>query len=102
MLLIPNNSDKVRQDNLEEEVFCMAKIGVEQSLAQVQQALREKGHDVIELKQESDAQNCDCCVVTGLDSNVMGMQDTFTKGSVIDANGLSADEVCQQVESRLQ
>ena len=68
----------------------------------VQQALREKGHDVVELKQESDAQNCDCCVVTGLDSNVMGMQDTFTKGSVIDANGMSADEVCQQVESRLQ
>src|SRR4051812_38710806 len=61
-LLIPNISDKVRQDNLEEEVFCMAKIGVEQSLGQVQEALREKGHDVIELKQESDAQNCDCCV----------------------------------------
>jgi hypothetical protein len=101
-LLIPNNLDNVRQANLEEEVFCMAKIGVEQSLTQVQEALREKGHDIVELRQESDAQNCDCCVVTGLDSNVMGMQDTFTKGSIIDANGLSADEVCQQVESRLQ
>jgi hypothetical protein len=56
----------------------------------------------VELKQESDAQNCDCCVVTGGDSNVMGMQDTFTKGSVIEASGLSAEEVCQQVESRLQ
>ncbi|MDQ1145477.1 MAG: YkuS family protein [Bacillus sp. (in: firmicutes)] len=80
----------------------MAKVGVEQSLTNIQQVLREKGYDVVELKQESDAQNCDCCVVTGLDSNVMGMQDTLTKGSVIDANGMSADEVCQQVESRLQ
>ncbi|MDR7075483.1 glutamine amidotransferase PdxT [Neobacillus niacini] len=80
----------------------MAKIGVEGSLTDVQEALREKGHDVIELKQESDAQNCDCCVVTGLDSNVMGMQDTLTKGSVIEAHGMSADEVCQQVESRLR
>ncbi len=80
----------------------MAKIGVEQSLTNIQQALREKGYDVVERKQESDAQNCDCCVVTGMDSNVMGMQDTYTKGSVIDANGMSADEVCQQVESRLQ
>ncbi len=79
----------------------MAKIGVEQSLTNIQQALRDKGYDVVELKQESDAQNCDCCVVTGLDSNVMGMQDTATKGSVIDANGMSADEVCQAVESRL-
>jgi 2-phospho-L-lactate transferase/gluconeogenesis factor (CofD/UPF0052 family) len=84
------------------EVFCMAKVGVEQSLTNITQALREKGYDVVELKQESDAQNCDCCVVTGLDSNMMGMQDTSTKGSVIDANGMSADEVCQQVESRLQ
>jgi len=80
----------------------MAKVGVEESLTNIQQALREKGYDVIELKQATDAQNCDCCVVTGLDSNVMGMQDTSTKGSVIDANGMSADEVCQQVASRLQ
>ncbi|ULT55257.1 YkuS family protein [Neobacillus drentensis] len=80
----------------------MAKVGVEQSLTNIQQVLKEKGYDVVELKQESDAQNCDCCVVTGLDSNVMGMSDTFTKGSVIDANGMSADEVCRQVESRLQ
>jgi Uncharacterised protein family (UPF0180) len=80
----------------------MAKVGVEQSLTNIQQALREKGYDVVELKQESDAQNCDCCVITGIDSNVMGMQDTLTKGSVIEANGLSADEVCSQVESKLQ
>lgn len=79
----------------------MAKVGVEQSLTDIQQALREKGYDVVDLKLQSDAKNCDCCVVSGLDSNVMGMQDTFTKGSVIDANGMTADEVCQQVASRL-
>jgi hypothetical protein len=80
----------------------MAKIGVEQSLTNVQQALRQKGYDVVQLKQESDANGCHCCVVTGLDSNVMGIQDTSTKGSVIDANGMSADEVCQEVESRIR
>ncbi|WP_175986715.1 YkuS family protein [Bacillus sp. Marseille-Q1617] len=78
------------------------RIGVEESLQNVVQALREKGHDVVELKQESDAQGCDCCVVTGIDSNVMGIQNAATQGSVIEASGLSADEVCQQVESRLQ
>jgi glutamine amidotransferase PdxT len=78
------------------------RIGVEESLQNVVQALREKGHDVVELKQETDAQGCDCCVVTGGDSNVMGIQNAVTQGSVIEASGLSADEVCQQVESRLQ
>jgi hypothetical protein len=80
----------------------MSRIGVEESLQNVVQALREKGHDVVELKQESDAQNCDCCVLTGLDSNVMGIANVVTQGSVIEANGLSADEVCQQVESKLR
>lgn len=85
-----------------EEVLFMAKIGVEQSLSNVQQALKEKGHEVVELRQESDALGCDCCVITGLDSNVMGMQDTVTQAPVIEANGLSAEEVCQQVEQNLQ
>jgi len=78
----------------------MARIGVEQSLTNISEALREKGHEIVDLKQESDAQNCDCCVISGIDSNVMGMQDTQMQGSVIEANGLSADEVCQQVEQR--
>lgn len=80
----------------------MAKIGVEQSLTNIQQVLREKGYDVVELKQEADAKDCSCCVISGLDSNIMGMQDTITSGSVIEANGLSADEVCRQVEQRIQ
>lgn len=78
----------------------MPKIGVEASLTNVQQLLKEKGYEVVELKQESDAANCDCCVVTGLDSNVMGMHDTVTQAPVIEASGLTAEEVCQEVESR--
>lgn len=79
----------------------MPKVGVEASLTNIQQLLKEKGYDVVELKQESDASGCDCCIVTGLDSNVMGIHDTVTPGAVIEARGLSAEEVCQQVENRL-
>lgn len=78
----------------------MARIGVEQSLTNVSEALRERGHEVIELRQEADAQGCDFCVVSGIDSNVMGMQDAAIQGSVIEANGLSADEVCRQVDQK--
>ncbi|MGM0899610.1 MAG: YkuS family protein [Bacillota bacterium] len=79
----------------------MARVGVEQSLSNISEALREKGYDVIDLKQQNDAQGCDCCVISGIDSNVMGMQDAVTQGSVIEANGLSADEVCRQVEQKI-
>ncbi|MFC3884287.1 YkuS family protein [Bacillus songklensis] len=80
----------------------MAKIGVEGSLTNVQQALQERGYDVVKLRQESDVQGCDCCVITGLDSNIMGIANAVIAGPVIEANGLTAEEVCQQIESKLR
>ncbi|WP_338469361.1 YkuS family protein [Niallia sp. XMNu-256] len=78
----------------------MQKIAVEGSLTNVQQALREKGYDVVELNSGANLQNFDCCVVSGLDTDVMGMQDALTNGSVIEASGLSADEIVQRIESK--
>ncbi|MBM7603561.1 YkuS family protein [Metabacillus litoralis] len=79
----------------------MPKIGVEQSLSDVTAALQEKGYDVVQLNNESDAKGCDCCVITGQDQNVMGITNAVTAGSVIQASGLSANEVCEQVENRI-
>ncbi len=70
------------------------KIGIEQSLSDVEQALKQKGYDVVMMKTPEDAKNCDCCVVTGLDSNVQGIADTSTQAPVITASGMTADEIC--------
>ncbi|HDR3890497.1 TPA: YkuS family protein [Bacillus cereus] len=78
----------------------MARIGVENSLTDVQQALQQQGYEVVSLNSENDAHGCDCCVVTGQDSNMMGIADASIKGSVIKAHGLTTDEICQQVENR--
>jgi hypothetical protein len=80
----------------------MAKIGVEHSLINVQEALKARGHEVIPLRGENDAKDCDCCVVTGQDSNVMGIQNVVTAGSVIEASGLTAEEICQKVQEKLR
>ncbi|MFC4617180.1 YkuS family protein [Camelliibacillus cellulosilyticus] len=80
----------------------MPKIAVEESLTDVREALEDMGYDVVPLRTEADAKDCDCCVVTGGDMNVMGIQDIVTEGSVIDARGLSADDICHEVESRIQ
>lgn len=80
----------------------MARIGVEYGLTDVQAALQQLGHEVVQLRNESDAQGCDCCVVTGQDSNVMGISDAVTQGSVITASGLTAEEICQQVGHKVQ
>lgn len=73
-------------------------IGVEQSLSNVEQALKAKGYEVIQLRNEEDAKRCDACVITGQDKDVMGISDSVLAGPVIDANGLSADEILQRVD----
>ncbi len=80
----------------------MRRIAVEDTLSDVAQELKAKGYEVVSLQQESDGDGCDCCVVSGQDQNVMGMQDATTQGSVINADGMTADQVCEQVDSRYQ
>lgn len=73
-------------------------IGVEQSLSNVEDALKAKGYEVIQLRNEADAKKCDACVITGQDKDVMGISDTIIAGPVIDADGLSAEEITQRVD----
>jgi hypothetical protein len=79
----------------------MARIAVEESLTAVSEALKEKGYEVVALRNESDLDGADCCVITGQDKNVMGIQTTATKSPVIDASGMDANEVCEAVEQNL-
>jgi hypothetical protein len=77
----------------------MARIGVEETLTQVREMLTEMGHEVIELRSEEDARNCDYCIISGQDNNVMGMQDVITDGKVITAQGYNAEEITQIVNN---
>ncbi|CAM5216285.1 putative protein OS=Ureibacillus acetophenoni OX=614649 GN=SAMN05877842_106120 PE=4 SV=1 [Ureibacillus acetophenoni] len=76
-------------------------IGVEQSLSNVEAALKAKGYEVKQIRNEEDAKNCAACVITGQDENVMGISNVVSEGSVINAHGLSADEVVDRVEKLL-
>jgi hypothetical protein len=79
----------------------MAKIAVENTLTNVKQALESSGHQVVGMDLQS-IQNCDCCVISGQDKNMLGIAETATKAAVINAQGLSADEVLEQVNQRVQ
>lgn len=82
------------------EVRKLARIAVEEGLSQVRQALREQGHDITNLNEDTLKQ-CDCCVISGMDQNMMGMEDALTKAPVISADGLSAGEVARKVREKL-
>ena len=40
-------------------------------------------------------------MISGQDQNVMGIQNVVTQGSVINADGMTAEEVCQQVANKV-
>lgn len=78
----------------------MAKIAVENSLEDVKNALQQNGHEVVSMD-SGNLQNCDCCVISGQDQNMMGMSETATQASVINAQGMTADEIVQRVNQSL-
>jgi len=78
----------------------MARIGVEPALSNVKEALQQMGHDVVDLHSEDDATNCDACVISGTDKDMMGIANVVIAGPVINAEGSTTDEVVQMVEER--
>lgn len=80
------------------------KIAVEAKLTPVKEFLSEKGYtvDSLDFNQDSSKklQNYDAFIITGMNKNFMGITDTDTKAVVIDATGLSADQVYNELKSR--
>lgn len=78
----------------------MAKIAVENSLEDVKNALQQNGHEVVSMD-SGNLQNCDCCVISGQDQNMMGMSETVTQASVINAQGMTADQIVERVNQSM-
>jgi hypothetical protein len=73
------------------------RVAVEEGLQAVSEALQNRGYEVVSLDGMQQG-NCSCCVVSGGDNNMMGMQDTITEAAVVNAEGMTAEEVCDAVE----
>lgn len=70
------------------------KIAVEDTLTDVKQMLQEQGYTVVSTKNSS---NVAAVVVSGMDNNLMNIQDIATKAPVIDASGKSPDEILSRI-----
>lgn len=80
----------------------MAKrIAVEDHLKNVQEYLRHNGYDVVPLNASTPLDTCDCCVISGVDKDVMGMQNIGTGAPVINAEGQTVEEVYRAVQNRV-
>ena len=83
------------------EVKDMPKVAVENNLTNVKEVLQDNGFEVVNLEGDN-VPACDYCVISGQDENMMGMQDRLTEASIINASGLSAEQVLEQVRQRTE
>ena len=82
------------------------RIAISESLSPLKQALHRAGYKVINLENEAvisetEIAEYDAVVVSGMDINMMGMQDISGRAIVINAAGKRADEILQELDNRL-
>lgn len=70
------------------------KIAVEDNLTDVKQMLQEQGYTVVSPKNSGDVA---AIVVSGMDNNLMNIQNITAKAPVIDASGQSADQIVSRI-----
>lgn len=81
------------------------KIGVEKGLTNVADFLSSEGYSVKKLsgsidKNMSLLSGLDAIVTSGLNTNTLGFSNTETKAQVINADGLSPEEVKKMIDSQ--
>jgi hypothetical protein len=80
----------------------MKKVAVERSLGNVRNYLQGQGFTVTDLEPNNkNYQNCDAIIVSGQDSNFLGMEDAMTKAPVINAEGMTVEDIYKQLKSKL-
>jgi hypothetical protein len=80
------------------------RIAIEPTLSNVKDYLSGIGYTVEtidENKKTGSLQDFDVIVVTGLSTNLLGMSGTRTKAPVINADGLTPEEVAGKIKSSL-
>lgn len=85
----------------------MQMIGVEKNLTNVIDYLTESGYRIHEFdtgqKNAKDfIDGFDAVVISGINDNIMGIKDSTSKASIIDARGMTPEEIKYQIEKRIR
>jgi len=78
----------------------MALIAVEEGLGNIQEALKEAGHEVVELDPVNQ-RLAQIIVVSGIDHNMLQQEDIRSDVPVINASGYTPEEVVEAVRQHL-
>lgn len=88
------------------EVIILNKIGVEKGLSNIANYLNGEGYSVEILGEDLQSNatkynSLDAIVTAGYNTNMMGISDTSTKVPVINASGLTQEEVKNMIQQKI-
>jgi hypothetical protein len=75
-------------------------IALDDSLSPIRDYLVDKGYQVVDIH-DSNFDNVSAVIVNSIDDNFMGIQDTMTKAPVIEATGLTPEQIVSELENRI-
>lgn len=82
----------------------MTRIAIEPALSNVKDYLSGMGYNMVDIdvnKEAGSLRGFDAIVVTGLSTNLLGMSNTRAKARVINADGLTPEEIADKIKSGL-
>jgi hypothetical protein len=77
-------------------------VAVETGLKPVKSFLEQQGCQVVDMTSASSCKGAACAVLTGGDQNLMGIETVEVDVPVINADGMSPEQVYQRVQNYLQ
>jgi CO dehydrogenase/acetyl-CoA synthase beta subunit len=82
-----------------------AKVAVESDLTNVSNYLEEQGYQVIEFIHSEEIadeiEDVEAIIISGMHKNLMGMEDIEAEALMIEASGLSPEEIGDMLEQQL-
>lgn len=81
----------------------MKKIAIERELSNIGNFLKNSGYNVQELDtnmkyNSSELDKFDAVVLSGLSEDVMGFQDTLTSTPIINAEGMTIEQIKEEID----
>ena len=75
-------------------------IGLDKGMSRMRQALEDEGYNVVDL-QDNNLNDVDAVVVSGMEKNLLGVEEAATKAVVIDSSGKSAVDIMAKIKNSL-
>lgn len=78
------------------------KVAVEKNLTNIKEYLKNQGYQVSSLDTNTgNLDSFDAIVLTGQDNDIMGIEDTQTDAVIIEAAGMTPQEVYYEIENSI-